>query len=846
VSGLRARAGLLGFAALHLRRFREHRVRTLLSVLGIAAGTALVVAVTCVYWSMAASIDRVTTDVAGQADLEVGGLTEAGFDQALLQEIDDVAGVRVAAPMVRGQVVVNGEQALLFGFDKQVEKLAGRLSASERTRVERATGATLQAAVGPELATLVHARAGTTLRVEGGGAVQDVAVTEVVRDPRAAGLNRGVFLTTGLPVALAVIGKPGRLDAALVVFDKGASPAGVERRIAKVVQGRAYVDSPTLRADQARTATKAFQQGLQLGAALAVFGAAFLVFTTMNMAALERRRELATLRAIGGQRGPLLRGFLAEAALLGVVAGGLGVAIGLAVSRRLVGALPSFLVSTFGVRIAFEVAPFAIPLGVAAGLGATLAASWFPARRAVRVPPVEAMRPEGVLETRGEGDRVAWIPTLLGAAGFTAAILMAGSAAGPWFIVAVAMAAMSPSLLTFGLAGPISSLIGRVAAVFGPSGRLAGASAARAPRRTWATTAALTLTVAIVVVVTGLLGSLMGGLRDNLAGYLSAELIVSTSELGSPDAARVLPPAWRDELANLPGVKSVTGQQFQFVTLGEDKVELEGVEAGISEPSLTLLSKPAATRVLAGEGVAVSTRFAKLRHLDVGDRFALPTAAGVQRVRVLDTFETFKWERGVVVLSLARMQEWFPRPGYSDLFLAFEPGAKLPDLRRDVERFVADRRITAYTRTGPENVDAGVRVADQAGASFDALRWIVTGGALFTVLNALLIAVIERRRELGILRAVGTERAQLRWAIIGEAAAVAAVGAALGLVVGSAIQSAFSEGISDLAGVPIRYHFTPRPSLISAGAALGVAIVGGALPAWRAARVPIIEAIGYE
>jgi putative ABC transport system permease protein len=149
-------------------------------------------------------------------------------------------------------------------------------------------------------------------------------------------------------------------------------------------------------------------------------------------------------------------------------------------------------------------------------------------------------------------------------------------------------------------------------------------------------------------------------------------------------------------------------------------------------------------------------------------------------------------------------------------------------------------------RTGPEQVDVSVQLVDQAGAAFDALRWLVTIGALLTVLNALFIAVIERRRELGILRAVGTERPQLGGAIVAEGVAVAVVSAAIGLVIGLAIHATFIDILGDLAGIPTRYQFTLRPSLVSAGAAVLVAVIGGALPAWRAARTPIIEAIGYE
>jgi putative ABC transport system permease protein len=675
---LRAAAGLLGFRALHLRRFREHRVRTLLSVVGIAAGTTVVVAVTCLYWSMSASIEQATTDIAGQADLEVGALTEGGFDQALLAEVEKVDGVRVAVPMVRSRVTVDGEDALLFGFDDRVGELAGTLTASEQERVERTTEGTLSAAVGPRLVELVGARKGKTLRVQGGGTVQDVEVAEVVRDDRAADLNQGAFVTTGVPVAQAIAAKPGRLDAAFVLLDRGADADAVEQRLTKAVAGRAYVDSPALRAQQAQTATRAFQQGLQISAAMAVIGAAFLVFTTMNMAALERRRELATLRAVGGHQGPLLGGFLAEAAVLGAVAGAIGVALGLVIARSQVDALPAFIVSTFGVRIGFEVAPFAIPVGVAAGLGATLLASWIPARRAVAVAPVEAMRPEGVLETRGEGDRVAWGPTVIGAlsiaGGLAAARVLPAGAVG----VGLGLMSLGPAALTYGLAGLLSKAVAGVALLFGSPGRLAGASVVRAPRRTWATSGAIAMSVTIVVVVTGFFGNLKWALRENLAAYADADLIVSTSELGSPDPAAVIPETWRTELADLPGVASVGGEQFQFVTLGADRVLLEGVEEGIDEPSLTLLRPAPARRLLNGEGIAVSTRFAELRDLDVGDTLHMPTAVGVQRVEVLDTFETFKWERGVVVLSTSCSRPGSPGPATATCTWSTRTGPRPP------------------------------------------------------------------------------------------------------------------------------------------------------------------------
>jgi len=836
---------MTGFWALHLRRFRDHPTRTLLGLGGVAVGTALLVSVLALYGSLTGSIGRLGA-LAGTADLEVVAASDTGFDAALLTPVETTPGVQAAVPMVRSSVTIGGADALLIGIDQRAGALGRGVSAALKRRL-RGRPDLDGVYLGRALARTVGAHAGGRVRVRAGMADMHTVRVLGVLDDGLDGISRGMVAVAPLPVAQQLAGRPGRIDAIAVVARHGVGPTALEHRLDDVIGGRAVVSSPRLLARQAAAAAGPLRTGMLTVVAAALVVAGFLVFNTMSMAALERRRELATLRALGGRRRALLVGFLAEAALLGLVGSAAGAFLGAAIARRLVDRLPSFLVSAFGVRVGFVLPGVAIPLAVAAGTLATLCAAAFPARRAVRVAPVEAMRPEGVLESGGASEPVRWGAVLTGlgliGAGLVC-VLVLGSGGS---VVAMFLVTPGALLAGRGLVTPLVGAMAWVASGFGTAGRLAGVSLERAPRRAWAASAAVAVSVGLVIATAGTVGDTIRSVRSTYSALARTDLVVTSSERDDFAGTALMPDAWAAALGRIPGVARVAPGQAAFATVGRDRVLLQGVGGESNVPAFRL-ARPAARRaVLDGTAVIVTRQLARHRHLRVGSRLTLTTPDGPRRLPVAGVVESFGWERGLVVLSLGSLQRWFARPGTTWLEITDAPGADRRAIRD------AARTVVARAALGPVKVETGAaavraveRSQHESAAIFDTMEWVVVGAAALAILNTLMISVVERRRELGIMRAIGTARRQLRRTVLGEAAALGALGTGIGVALGQVQHYAAVAGTRNLGGLPVHYRFTLGPALLALVAAMVTSVAGALLPAWRASHLNVIEAIGYE
>ena len=402
-----------------------------------------------------------------------------------------------------------------------------------------------------------------------------------------------------------------------------------------------------------------------------------------------------------------------------------------------------------------------------------------------------------------------------------------------------------PTLL-YGVAGPFARAVGGLARRFGPAGHLAAESIERAPRRAWSTASAVMLAVGIVVSQNGLTRDAKASVTANLAPIGHTDFFVSTGLRANFSSALLFGHDVEDRIRALAGVGFVAGSQFSFATLGRERVMLQGVEDGVLDPSLTLLRPSARPAVLAGHAVAVSTQFADARHLHRGSVIALPTPTGIRHVPVVDIIESFKWDKGIVVMSLPALEQWFGRVGVGDLYVQVAPGADRTVVGRAIRAVTATLPFNVEVDTGPQFLKAVAASTDQVNATFAAMQWIIVGAALLAVLNALLIAVVERRRELGILRAIGTSRRMLRRMVKGEAGAVGLIAGGLGLAVGVVSHYAVLKSVGENTGYPMHYHFSFVPMIVAALSGAAVTVIGAAFPARRAATVNIIEAIGYE
>jgi putative ABC transport system permease protein len=837
-SGIAAAASRLRLFS--LRELAVHRRRTSASVAVMAVSALYLVAVFGIFGSISGSVNRLADGIAGIASLEVSGITDAGFPETITAEVAAVPGVATAAPMVRTPAYTSSGPVLLFGADERLAALGGALkgvlksgSPGALANPPGATGPADAVRVGPG----VGRAKGETFQLGS----RSVTVGEVLAGKQVAALNGGHYVLAPLALAQNVTGRQGQLDSILITTKPGADLGRVRAAITTAVNGRAIVADPSMRATRAGDGVKLMNYMALTGAMVALMVGAFLIYTTMTMAITQRRPVISMLRAIGGRRATIVRDMLAEAAILGIIGGVFGSALGILMGRIAIGRLPPAMTQGLEARIEYWLPGYAIPAAVAATAVTSVVASAMAARQVYKVAPIEALAPVGV----SAADRVPrWLRV---ASGVGALAVFAGSTAvvvnqrGVLAFVAMAAVFSAEIALGFALTAPIVNATAATARVFGSVGALAAATVERAPRRVWATVMTVLIAVVTTVTITGTNADMIRSARGIFAPVAGVPVWVSAN---SPDSYPTdpLPQGLSEKLAGLPGVRHVTGGALGFAEVGGTRVMLDGFAPGTADPLYRALDQPIRDQVLAGRGVVLSQNLGKTLNVRVGGPLRMQTPHGVRQTTVLALVPYFSTVIGTVGMGLDQLRAWFDRPVTTTLEIAAAPGADAGRLLADVRRAVPAPNYVYDGRAKLAGLQAPMH---QSMFIANAVWIIVVLVAAVALLNTLTLSVLERRREIGVLRAMGSSRRFILRMVLAEATGIGVVGGVLGLAFGMADQWLFSLVSGDM----MNFEVTFRPSWMECAFTLGalaISLLGSVPPARRAARVNIIEAVSVE
>lgn len=833
------------FRLLNLRRFTEHRARTALSVSGIAIGSALLVAVLGLLGSLTGSVEGFIQDLAGIADLEVSAVSNEGLDERIFFDVEQTPGVEAAVPMVRSRALVNRQEVMFLGVDQRAELLGSSLAEDQRSSFEvllEEPGVL----IGARLAAVTGSERGSTVDVFSTGGEMQVRVAGVVTGD-AGRFNDGMFALAPIPVAQQVLGKGPRLDSIFVLTDGSRPLEELRRDLSRQMGSGAFVDSPSGRVRQAQSSTASLRFGMLMGVSIAVTVGAFLVYNTMSMAALERRREIATLRALGGGRRKLLGYLLTEAALLGLIGSVVGSAVGVVLSGVLVNAIPDFYTNGLGVGVESNMPGYAIPLALGVGIVSSVVAAALPAMAAVKVAPAASMRPVGVLEALEDVDRVAPVPTFVGTGIFLGAFFTAIWGPGWAGFLAMGGLVVGAIVATFGLTHPLAELTANLAARFGVAGRLAASAVRRSPRRAWATSVAVVAGVGMIVTQASASANINDSVTESTGSLGRVNLYVSAASGVALATDVLLPPEWEPHLAQIPGVANLGTNTFLFVSYRGQRVLVQGTSNSLgAEPAMAGITPAQREQVQAGTAAVVSTRFEELFGIGPGDHLTLPTPSGERDVQVIASVPSFTWERGLVTVGRQNLIEWYGREGVSDYQLTYSPDADAETIRGEVAAFIQDSPVPVYVSSGSEYLEVIEGTVRQVRSLFDSMVGVVVGAAILAIVNALIISVIERRTELGVMRALGTSRRQLRSMVAVEAGSLGVVGGAVGVAFGFVAHRAAMVAVGHQGGMPVEYAFVWGPALIAFPLGILMAVLGSLEPARRAGTISVVEAIGYE
>ncbi|HET6937958.1 MAG TPA: FtsX-like permease family protein [Nocardioides sp.] len=575
---------------------------------------------------------------------------------------------------------------------------------------------------------------------------------------------------------------------------------------------------------------------LLIFAAIALVVSSYIIVNTFSILVAQRSRELALLRALGASKRQVVRSVQLEAFVVGVVGATLGIPLGalLAIGLREV-------VATFGLDLAQQPLIFAprTPIaGYAIGIVVTMVAAWLPARRTGRIPPIQALRDDVALPESSVRRRLVLGIVLL-LVGIPLALIGLFVGAVPhngWWVGGGVLAV----LLGVTAASPV---IGRPflrataaadAALFGPIGRLAGQNSLRNPRRTTATASALMigLTLAFTVAILG--SSAKASVDKTVKENFIGDYIVSSA------FGEGFSPAITDRIAATDGVASVVQQRFGFGLFRGQGTSMVATGAdGIGKFGLTM--DAGAATDLADGTVLVESEWAASHHLTTGDTFEVTVPTGTKQWRVVGIFQESPLVFAPVLTTVPNLLDsGFPdQDNYVVVFA--EPGAT--GLQGRLDAVVKDLPVVTVKDEQAFAAEQRAPIDRIIGVIYALLVFAVVI-AILGIVNTLALSVIERTREIGLLRAVGVSRRQLRQMIRLESVVIAVLGAVLGVLLGIAFGVTLMYALRDQGLEVIRIPFGQLVLFLVLSLVIGV--LAAVLPARRAARLDVLRAIAVE
>ncbi len=817
-----------------LREVATARGRAVASVAVTAVSCALLVAVLGLISSIDNSIARLVEGVAGNAALEVSGIGDGGFPEAVQRDAERVPGVSVAVPLVQTFVATPFGPTLLLGADASSVRLDSALREEISTHLTALMSTPDAVLAGPGLG------AKTGDRITAGSGV--VTIAGILGGPNGRRLNAGHYILSPLRLAQQLTGRGNNLDSVLIIPRADADLATLRAHVTDAVAGRALVTEPQARSAEANIGVNLVRFVALSAGGFAFVVSGFLVYTAMSMAIAQRRTQLSLLRAVGARREPLVAGLLAEVAVYGLIGGVVGSILGVFIGRAVIGGLPDAFMQTVTARVEYFMPAWAIAAGIGASVFAAVAAAAVAARQLYKVTPIEALMPVGAstADVVPAWFRIAAAPisVVLGAAAFYIATshlgLMADSAISLMFVALIAFGfAIGPALIRV-----CSVVAGR----FGAAGTVAASAISRAPRRVWATVMTVAIAVGATLAINGGSANAIDSARGSFAPLGATDIWVSTRGPGLFPTGPQLPPKLRDRIVSIPGVAAVTDMQAGYATVGGSKVMIYGLTGDSADPLTQTVGANVRQQLLSGQGVVVSRDLARRLRVRVGDTLELQTVQGVKPVRVLASVPFFSGLTGTIGMELDQMRVWFNLPGQTALGITAAPGTDLNSLTRAVQKAVP---AGTYVYSGKAAVAGFGRVLSQAFDLTNAIWIIVLIIATVALLNMLMMSIRERRRELGVLRAIGSSQRFALRSILVEGAVIGLVGGALGLIFGTVEQYLSNLASSEVWSVDVYYRPVPLAFALAAGAEI-FCILGSIPPALQAARANIVSAISNE
>jgi len=845
---------------LALRYLSGRKLRTVLTTLAIVFGVLVIFGMNLLIPGFIRAFQANMMAAAGEVDATITHKTGAPFAAQIVDQVLQVEGVRAAAGSLNRTVTLP-----LDFFDKDPSKPdrinALSLTGLDLNRVQTVRaypvveGRFLQAddrtgvLVNQTLADILGLQLGDTLTVPASTGALELTIVGILPVKSTPG-NEELFVN--LEAAQKALNMPGEINAIEVNFDvvDEAERAAVLTAIQSEI-GTNYEVGALNAGDELLANIQIAQAVLNMLGILALFMGGFIIFNTFRTIVTERRRDIGMLRAVGASRKTILGLILSESLIQGVIGTAIGLFLGYLLALGMISFIEPLVSSFLNLDMGNPIiTPGVLIMAVVLGIGTTLIAGLIPALRAGRVTPMEALRPSEVeASSNPVKSRAFWVGAVMII--FALAALLSQN---------MALIGLGGVLFFFGLLLVSPGLIHPIAGAFAQlaeilfarqgTGDLAAGNLTRQPTRAAVTASATLIGLAVVLMATSIITSLSIGFSDLLRETLGSDFLlvppavmVWGGNVGSgPDLA--------DQIRAMDEVDVVSTLRFAASEMDDTAISLLGIDPDNFRMTSTLdMSKgdleQALAEMKAGRSVIANTALVMAAGVDVGDEISLVTVDGEQTYRVAAIGMDFLNAKVAgVFISQENISNDFGMNEDVMMQVDLKPGENWRSVKPELLAMLED--YPQYNLiAGQEYVEQNIELFNTAFLAMYALLVFMTIPSLIATINTLAIGVIERTREIGMLRAVGTTRKQIRTIILVEALILAAIGTSFGIAAGLYLGYLGIQALAS-AGFPLEYIFPGTGIVAAIAAGLVFGALAAVIPARQAARMNVVTALRYE
>jgi putative ABC transport system permease protein len=838
---------------------RKHLLRTLLTMAGIVLGVAVFVGMHTANQSVLSAFNKTVDRIAGATQLQITA-GESGFDEEVLERVQATEGVGVAVPVIEAVVNLNlksQSNILVLAVDMTGDRSLREydLEDGDDTVIEDPLVFIAQPdslMVTREFASANNLAINSKITLDAMDGPRTFTVRGIMKSSGLTSAFGGNLAIMDIYAAQKVFGRGRKFDRIDLAAAEGVAVPGLQRQLSAALGPGFEVETPSARGKQFESLSSVYGMLANITSLFALFIGMFIIYNSFAIAVTQRRSEIGILRALGATRGQIQGLFLLESAALGLLGALVGLLGGLAIARGISASLGNFLGEVYGVaQRADEVSsdPRLLAGALAMGVVTSLVAAWLPARAAAGLDPVQALQ-KGRYQLLSEGENR--IRRLTAAALFVVVFFCLFLAqnrvifyAG-YFLTVVAGLLLVPTMALW-LSKAIRPLLRLLRPV---EGTLAADSLIQAPRRTSGAVSALALSIALVISLGGMARASYNSIEEWMRIALNPDMFLTPTQ-NITDRSFRFPASFADEVRKIPGIRHLQlvrnarilykGNPVMFVAIDIASLRRESYLPAIEGDSETMY------RVASeGKGFIISDNFAELYNVRYNQMLQLNSPNGPLSLPVVGIVRDYSDQKGSVLIDRRLFTQYWKDDSINVLRLYLEDGETVAGMRARLEKELAGKtRLFIFTNQDLRSYI--IKITDQwFGLTYIQLAVAVLV-AILGIINTLTVSITDRRRELGVLQAVGALRAQVRGTIWLEAVAIGVIGLVIGLGFGAvALYYSLEMSARDIAGLRLDYTY---PWSMAAG--LLPVIVGAALfaalgPAEQAVRGGLVEALEYE